>query len=53
MARYKIEYTDPSSGELKTVETEQADAGKITSREFAEDMGYDLADKGYYKVTLI
>lgn len=53
MARYKIEYAEPETGVMKTIETEQADCGDITSRQWAEDLAYSLADKGYYKVTLV
>lgn len=53
MARYKIEYAEPETGVIKTIESEHADCGDITSRQWAEDLAYSLADKGYYKVTLV
>ena len=52
MSRYKIKYADPETGEMKTIESEHADCAALTSRQWAEDLAYSLADKGYYKVTL-
>lgn len=56
MTRFRIEYRDPETNELKEVEKEcedSTDPHLITAREWAEDHAYMLADKGWYRITEI
>jgi len=53
MATFKIEYKDPETGERREVEFTDFDTADFTARYWAEDYGYTLADKGWYKVTEI
>lgn len=49
--RFRIDYKDPETQEDKTVYAEFHDTQTITARQWAEDYGYTLADKGYFTVT--
>lgn len=65
MAKFKIEYDDPATGERKEVVAEffytpaqktndGLEVGGITPREWAEDHAYSLADKNTnYTITEI
>lgn len=53
MAWFRFEYKDPETGEPVTVEREVLPTGDFTARQWAEDLGYSLADKGPCKITEI
>jgi hypothetical protein len=50
---FRIEWTDPESGEPRTEDKTFEDTPNITAREWAEDWAYTVADKGYAKITEI
>lgn len=50
MPLFEITYTDPDSGEEKTIEHTFEDSATATAMEWAEDYAYILADKGYYSI---
>ena len=63
--KFKIEYTDPKTGELVEDVVEFSDTpagvcpktgfeyGAISAEEWAEDAVYSAADKGPHKITLL
>jgi hypothetical protein len=50
MARFKISYLDPKTGEPKVVFEDIEPTENITAREWAEDHAYSLADKGKFEI---
>ena len=50
---FRIQWTDPESGEPQDVEKEFEDTETITAREWAEDWAYTQADKGQSKIAEI
>jgi hypothetical protein len=51
MAKFLIEYRDPTTEEWKQEMVEFLDSASIPAKEWAEDYAYTLADKGEHKVT--
>jgi len=49
MAKFKIKYTDPETGEEEVVKDFE-DTPTVSAREWAEDYAYTLADKGHYEI---
>ena len=50
MKTFKIVYDDPETQERKEVIQSFEGCSEVSAKEWAEDYGYMLADKGYYKV---
>ena len=53
MPNFLIEYKCPKTEEMKekTVWFDDTPSCEVTAKEWAEDMAYSLADKGWYRVT--
>lgn len=48
--RYRIRYRDPETGEEESIEREFKDTPTVSAAEWAEDLAYTLADKGWYRI---
>ena len=48
--KFRLEYTDPETGELEEYISEFKDTLTVSALEWAEDMAYSLADKGSYTI---
>lgn len=53
MAKFRIDYQDPETGDYHTVEKDFTDSEnpRIAAEMWAEDWAYGAADKGWHKVT--
>lgn len=54
MTRFLIQYRDPETNEEKEVEQDFEDSHDphfISAKDWADDYGYMLADKGWYHIT--
>jgi hypothetical protein len=51
MTIFRIQWTDPETGEAQDVEKEFHDTPTVTAREWAEDWAYTQADKGPSTIT--
>ena len=51
--KYRIEYKDPITEEIKVITKIFEDTFEIPAKEWAEDFAYALADKGWYEITLL
>lgn len=47
---FEITYRCPDSGEIKTIERDFDDSEEFPARMWADDLGYGLADKGWYEI---
>jgi hypothetical protein len=51
--RFKIQYRDPDTDEIITIEEDFEDSERFPAKMWAEDKAYSLADKGWNRVTEI
>lgn len=50
MTRFEITYRDPVTGELMKHTDDFMPTDHISAREWAEDLAYSLAKKGWYEI---